>query len=278
MRTGGSAVRWGGCAKTPADIKILRDLDFDFAEVILSTSSSRRHWWESGIKSEPHGFFLIAHGPITDPADDVRSLWDHYIPALKSTVDTAQRMGIELLTIHMDISTPVPTLPQSEELLASRELLRQEKLRAIAELVQYAQASGVTIALENVSESAADLSEATQVAPGLGIILDVGHGQLRAERNRSLEIIENLGQFIVHVHLHDNDGIDDLHLTPGKGIIDFKSIFAELLRQGYDGTVTFEVRYHDLAFSRKRGQELIGGSGAYVENQEPTQEGTRCRS
>ncbi len=244
-------MRWGGCAKTPADIEILKDLNFDFAEIMLSLSSSRRLWWESGIKNNFEDFFLVAHGPITDPTDDARGLWDHYFPALKSTVDTAHRMGINLLTIHMDISSPVPTF------------LRQEKLRAIAELVQYAQASGITVALENVSESAVEIMEAFRAAPRLGITLDIGHGQIHAERNRSLEIIENLGQSIVHVHIHDNDGIDDLHLPPGKGIIDLRNIVTKILRQGYDGTFTLEVGHQDLVFSRKYVQGLIDGSDRY---------------
>ena len=147
----------------------------------------------------------------------------------------------------MDISSSVPTF------------LRQEKLRAIAELVQYAQASWVTVALENVSESAVELVEVRRAAPGLGITLDIGHGQICAERNRSLEIIEKLGQSIVHVHIHDNDGIDDLHLPPGKGIIDLRNIVTKILRQGYDGTFTLEVGHEDLVSSRQHFQELIGG-------------------
>jgi len=240
-------MRWGGCAKTPADIETLKGLNFDFAEIVLSLSSSRRLWWESGIKNDFEDFFFVAHGPITDPTDDVRSLWDHYFPALKSTVDTAHRIGINLLTIHMDISRSVPTF------------LRSEKLRAIAELVQYAQASGVTVALENVAESAVEIMEVLRAAPGLGITLDIGHGQIRAEKNRSLEIIENLGQSIVHVHIHDNDGIDDLHLPPGKGIINLRNIITKLLRQGYDATFTLEVELQDLVFSRQHFQEVIGG-------------------
>jgi len=51
--------------------------------------------------------------------------------------------------------------------------------------------------------------------------LDLGHGELLCEENRSLGFIEKFPERIKHVHLHDNRGgnspTDDLHLPPGEG-------------------------------------------------------------
>jgi lactate dehydrogenase-like 2-hydroxyacid dehydrogenase len=37
-----------------------------------------------------------------------------------------------------------------------------------------------------------------------------------------------LHPFIKHVHLHDNDGISDLHLPPGEGKIDAGSVLRDI--------------------------------------------------
>ena len=38
----------------------------------------------------------------------------------------------------------------------------------------------------------------------------------------------------------------DLHLPTGKCVIDFKRIFKELMRMGCNGTVTLELKIHEI--------------------------------
>ncbi|MCZ7645430.1 MAG: sugar phosphate isomerase/epimerase [Planctomycetota bacterium] len=46
---------------------------------------------------------------------------------------------------------------------------------------------------------------------------------------------------IAGLHVADNDGTDNRHLMPGEGNIDFEGLFAELVRQGYDGPVGIDL-------------------------------------
>jgi sugar phosphate isomerase/epimerase len=52
------------------------------------------------------------------------------------------------------------------------------------------------------------------------------------EVDTSVGFIERYPERIGHVHVHDNKGgdsaLDDLHLVPGEGIIDFDRIFERL--------------------------------------------------
>jgi sugar phosphate isomerase/epimerase len=74
----------------------------------------------------------------------------------------------------------------------------------------------------------------------------VGHGQLLREENTSFTIIKKCPERIKHIHLHDNLGgntpEDDLHLPPGRGIVDFKNIFNSLNNIGYIRTATLELK------------------------------------
>ncbi len=115
---------------------------------------------------------------------------------------------------------------------------------------------GVKISLENLSEDGQDLSLALRESPGLGLTLDVGHGELMCESNRALELLERFPQRVSHVHLHDNMGGDlvgdDLHLPVGEGKIDFRAFLERLVRSGYNGAATLEVPVEGIKVSMER--------------------------
>lgn len=68
--------------------------------------------------------------------------------------------------------------------------------------------------------------------------LDVGHAN-------TLTRIENfmgtLAEHIVNVHLHDNNGEQDTHLSLGKGNINFSAVLANLRKIEYKGPLIVEV-------------------------------------
>jgi sugar phosphate isomerase/epimerase len=243
---------YGSPAASAKEIDDLKAQGFHFAEISIPNPAARHMWWESGIKNASEDeFFLLAHGPLEDPfQDDVRYLWDHYVPSLMATVDTASRMRISFLTIHMSVDRRVISGLQSAE-----------KIRALKELVAYAQSNDVVIGLENVTESASDLEFVVNAVPRLCITLDVGHAQLDSPLNKSFQVVRRLGPAIRHLHVHDNRGgvgeADDLHLPVGEGMIDFPGILKALIDRGYKGTMTLEMKPHELLHSRNRIEQLI---------------------
>ncbi|MGC8660342.1 MAG: sugar phosphate isomerase/epimerase family protein [Desulfomonilaceae bacterium] len=229
-------MHYGAPVRSFDDIKRLRSSGFDFGEIAIANAGARRMWWESGLVNGGVGkFFLMAHGPLEDDPYDAGSLWERYLPTLIATVDTLNRMAIHSLNIHMLMDRRFV-----------RSLVLREKRRALAELVKYAGKNSVAINLENLSETAEDFEIVLADVPNLGITIDVGHANLHCAQNKSLSLIERLGQSIRHVHLHDNLGgnssKDDLHLQVGAGNIDFESILEALVAAGYDRTITLEVK------------------------------------
>jgi sugar phosphate isomerase/epimerase len=245
---------FGGHVKSPDDLRVLQDLRFDFGEAVFGDGENRLFWRDSGVSSPlDSGFLLIAHGPAEGPPNDADGIRSRYLPALKDAVDTAACMGIDLLTIHlwMDGRFVKPRIID----------LKKDALR---DLAAYAREREVVVSLENLSEPASDLEPIVEAVPGLGLTLDMGHAQLLTEKNRSFEIIERLRDSIRHVHLHDNLGGngagDDLHLPVGEGIIDFPAILAELVKAGYDGTITLELESEHLDSARESVKRMIAGA------------------
>ncbi len=249
--TGLTRMLYGGHVKEVEHIALLRDLSFDFGEVILRNRKACDFWQESAIRNRfDDGFFLVAHGPNEGPPNDPAHLRKKYLPILEAVIGTAAAMEIGFLTVHFRMD---------HRFLEDGVL--QEKRLMLAQIVEYAGKKGVTIGLENLSESAEDLAAALEAAPGLRLTLDVGHAELLTTRNRSFDIIADLGDFIHHVHLHDNRGGsgpgDDLHLPVGQGIVDFASIIGKLVGRGYDGTITLELKPEQLEESRRVVQRMV---------------------
>ncbi len=242
---------YGGHIKSLDDIDFLKKFGFSMGEVVLRDAARRELWKNSRVKNDlESGFFLIAHGPQEGPPNDISHLWQDYYPALLETVDLAAMMRIEFLTVHLWMDSRFVKLEAREE--------KKQLLRA---LFNYGRDRNVLISLENLSETSTDLAEAVAAVPGIGITLDVGHGQLLSEVNTSFGIIRDLMPSIKHLHVHDNRGghgvKDDLHLPVGEGIVDFVSIFNSLLLRGYSGTLTLEVENEALVTSRARTQIIV---------------------
>ncbi|PCN50048.1 hypothetical protein B6U99_06565 [Candidatus Geothermarchaeota archaeon ex4572_27] len=118
---------------------------------------------------------------------------------------------------------------------------------SLRRLVRVAEDLGVRVALENSAygdfQLLASASEALRAVEAvgsdhLGLCLDLGHANIARQLDEFLSS-EALAR-VVHVHLHDNDGRRDLHLPPGRGLINWPRALGRL-REGFHGPAVIEV-------------------------------------
>ncbi|PIR71403.1 MAG: sugar phosphate isomerase/epimerase, partial [Candidatus Nealsonbacteria bacterium CG10_big_fil_rev_8_21_14_0_10_37_25] len=58
--------------------------------------------------------------------------------------------------------------------------------------------------------------------------------------------------FIINIHIHDNDGSSDQHALIGEGNIDFKGLVRECKNSGYYGPFILEIfPYENVLKSRE---------------------------
>ncbi len=79
----------------------------------------------------------------------------------------------------------------------------------------------------------------TTCAKNLGLCLDVGHAYI--ERNLD-DFLSKFYERLMNVHLHDNDGLRDLHMPLDAGKVPWRKVLENLARKGYDGFVTLECK------------------------------------
>ncbi|WP_292000518.1 sugar phosphate isomerase/epimerase [Caldivirga sp.] len=77
-----------------------------------------------------------------------------------------------------------------------------------------------------------------------GAVLDVGH--LNAAKELVPLSIEKLNGKIFYVHASDNDGKDNYHWSPGRGIVDWDAVFEELRKFNFSGYVAIDVGGQDI--------------------------------
>lgn len=121
------------------------------------------------------------------------------------------------------------------------------------DIVAYAKANGVTIALENSSKSGRldKLSGAIEAVPDLRICLDIGHVYV-AHDHPIREYLNRLGSRIAHLHLQDvymvpgtRRAKSDSHRTPGQCDIplpDWQAVLSVLKQKNYNGFAVLEIR------------------------------------
>lgn len=125
-----------------------------------------------------------------------------------------------------------------------------------SEVLEWGEALGVRILLENVFETRPDsLAELRRrVGESLGFCFDSGHFLLFSEVGL-LEWLEALGDGLAELHLHDNKGDRDSHLPVWEGNFDFGSLFDHLRSNGLQPLTVLEHHTRDSTVRSLRNLE-----------------------
>lgn len=119
---------------------------------------------------------------------------------------------------------------------------------SLEELITTAEEYNIIIAIENypvgenaIIKSPFDIKKIIDDfnSPFLKMTLDIGHANLTDIQ--AIEYIKELKDKIVHLHINDNLGKEDLHQIPGKGNIDFEAVKKELDNINYNNVGIFEI-------------------------------------
>lgn len=118
------------------------------------------------------------------------------------------------------------------------------------------------IYMENMFDEAPDilagLAEQMRDVENFGICLDYAHAMLSGRSGQ--EWIETLAPYIRHIHINDNDLVNDLHLPVGDGRLDFQEFDRLIRRYRIDVPVLVEVSGYE---AQKKSLEYMTQHGIY---------------
>lgn len=138
------------------------------------------------------------------------------------------------------------------------ELWLEKSLMTWRPLLERARTLGAKIAIENIFEdepSNLRLLMERMGSPDFGVCFDAGHANLFSPLPLAAWL-DALEDYIIELHLHDNDRSRDQHLPIGDGIVDFPALFSRL--KGRDCIYTIEAhRPEHLLTAMERLRELL---------------------
>lgn len=153
---------------------------------------------------------------------------------LKVCSQLAQRVGTHIVVIH-----PCQFFITYEEVDENLKRL----LELCAKLEPIAKEYDIRFAIENLHPDAA--SEVVIKALPLlderyfGMCYDITHAQI--DGPRECRILDSVEDRIIAVHISDRikEFVD--HVVPGEGFIDFNPLIKKLVKNGYTGSLLFEI-------------------------------------
>ena len=193
---------------------------------------------ESMMKS--YDLTYSIHAPFNDIniASLNESVREMSVIELIKIMNMASELDIKTVTIHPGLYSMVVSGLEDRSVMAAKRSLRT--------LDRMAQECGVRLCVENMpgfrfflGQTAEQMSELLE-GTNLPICLDIGHANTTGQLN---EIIDTLGSRIMNVHIHDNDGKQDQHLTIGEGTVDFDDCLKRL--SSYGGRYIIECKTLD---------------------------------
>jgi sugar phosphate isomerase/epimerase len=250
------------------EIDAIAGMGFDYLELAMDAPMAH-HSIIAADKTaiihalEASGLGLICHMPtFVSTADLTESLRLASVTEMRRSLEVAFELGAAKIVLH-------------PSMVAGLGAFVGDRIKAyaydfLAEMVEAALQMRLTLCLESMfprymlGGQPTDLEEMFTAFPSLKLVLDTGHAHIddRGE-GRLLQLVEQFGSRIAHIHVSDNHGRRDEHLAVGHGTVDFAGLVQKLQAIGYDDTLTLEVfceNRQQLVDSRKRLEAMFAGS------------------
>ena len=181
------------------------------------------------------------HGPWRWPARDVTpeeraERFEKMVISIRGTA----LLGCKNIIIH-------PLLPWCN-CEGDPVKLHEINLEFMSRLTKEAEKNGVIICFENMpmprmsmASPEACLNFAKEInSPNFKICLDTGHcTMLNVKPGDAVRMLGK--EYLQTLHVHDNDGRNDLHWVPYAGVIDWDDFQSALQEIGFDGCVSLET-------------------------------------
>ncbi len=235
------------CLKEPftSILKRLREVDLNHVEIPdegLHTLNQRR---VRSLKeaAKANNLDLVVHAPwaginIAAPSPVLRRT---ILKRLEKSIVYAGQLGCRLWLFHPGSKTALSHIYPGKDW--------QQNLDSVRTLLNVARREGVEIAIENVPEPFPFLMKGVEdfrrfyeeLDDEIGIVLDVAHANLNGQIQ---DFMRQFSEKIVHMHVSDNDGANDLHLGIGYGSIDWENVAKTVKEAEYSNLIVLESTDH----------------------------------
>jgi sugar phosphate isomerase/epimerase len=198
---------------------------------------------------ERRSMTTFTHGPFfgLDIASLDVCLSEYSADCLKIGLEATAALGGSVMVMHTGY------LPQFSR--GGRRYWLRNWAERMPKIVEHAVKLGVTLALENTWDDRPEIMlRLAEMLPGDNVRFCLDTGHVNAFSHLGIgRWWDMIGDRVVALHLHDNDGLSDDHLAPGEGTFDFEALAGRL--RGLDALPLLDLET-DLARGA-RGREYL---------------------
>ena len=161
------------------------------------------------------------------------------IKTYKIYLKGAKEQGVNVVVVHLPEITPTV-------------------IDNVAEIAEFAEGQGVTLAVENLTGEA-PFDELFRAVKGVSFCYDTCHALMFGDKDGKMA--ERYMDRLVTTHLSDGDGKKDCHYMVGDGEYDFVTLAKRLKDGGYKGDFVLEAfqsaEYADISEFLRTGKERL---------------------
>jgi len=180
--------------------------------------------------------YCTLHGAFFDviPFSVDEKIKEISIQRIETCIDIAKRLGVKAVVFHTNYNPFLNTKAYVENWIKENIFFWSMILEKHKDIQIY---------LENMFDTTPDileaLSETLSKYQNYGVCLDYAHASI--SKTEPEVWAKQLGRFVKHVHINDNDLVSDLHLIWGDGKInrtDFYELYDKYMK---DATILIEI-------------------------------------
>lgn len=240
-------------------------------ELMQKLKKSGINWVETGVRQSPGNMSFKAHEKrLVKVIEKYRSfgidVWSVHTPfgveidisnplyaeagidLYSKIMETCALAGVDKVIIHGS-SEPIP------------QESRQQRIECCINSLERLYRPDVKIALETLPRTCLgnSIDEMLYILRALdgkaGCCVDVNH----FHRGNVVELIRAVKDYLITLHISDDDGLDEKHWLPGQGVLDWRGILNVLCEVDYKGIFMYEVmaKYTDPSGIRENFNSLI---------------------
>ena len=233
-----------------AGLRFYREAGFDTADFPTELLSLSSEAWrpeveqiladsrDIGLGFEVCHLPFIGGGGIKDEA-----FFRQFDRSMHHAIDAAAALGVTYAVMHPN----APTVPLKN---FNRVQQYDTVMRHLAPYVEHANRVGLSVVVENMRvipgmrlshrycQTPEELCEVAD-ALGIGVCWDFGHANISGIKQS--EGLTYVGKRLKVIHVNDNGGIDDDHIAPFTGTVDWRDAMHGLSLAGFDGVFNYEI-------------------------------------
>lgn len=181
----------------------------------------------------------VAKDPASIPAFNIK---------MHKAIDAAALLGVDYAVLHPNTTTL--TLDTYDRVAQYDSVMKH-----LSPFAEHAAKVGLNIVVENMRyvpshipshrycqepDELCDIADAL----GIGVCWDFGHANING--NKQSEALEYVGKRLKMLHVNDNNAVDDIHILPFTGKLDWKDAMHGLNLCKFEGLFNYELHTNGI--------------------------------